>query len=38
MINYTCPGRLHIIMSKRIIYLTLWMFNKRFHYCKGGEL
>lgn len=38
MINYTRPGRLHVIISRRIIYLTLWFMGKRYHWCRGGHL
>lgn len=34
--NYTRPGRFHIIVKGRLIYLTVWLFGWRFHYCNGA--
>lgn len=32
--NWTWPGRAHIITNPKLIYLTLWVFDLRMHYCK----
>lgn len=33
--NLTIPGRFHLIVrsSDRLLYVTLWLFGKRYHYC-----
>lgn len=30
-INYTWPGRFHLIMHLSLIYVTIWVFGRRFH-------
>lgn len=32
-INYTWPGRFHLIVQARFIYVTLRVFGRRYHYC-----
>ena len=36
-LNYTWPGRLHLIGKDRFenFYFTLWLFRHRLHYCRG---
>jgi hypothetical protein len=31
-VNYTWPGRFHLIMHGSLIYVTLWLFKRRMHY------
>jgi len=31
-INYTLPGRLHLIVQRGLVYFTLQAFGKRFHF------
>lgn len=33
-INYTRPGRFHLIVDSRLglLYVTLWLFRRRLHY------
>lgn len=31
-INYTWPGRLHIMIQPRYWWITLWIMRRRFHY------
>lgn len=32
-INYTWPGRLHMICRADLIYFTIWLFGRRYHRC-----
>lgn len=31
--NYTRPGRLHLIINREMIYATLWLRGSRYHFC-----
>lgn len=31
IVNYTRPGRLHLIVRRDFLYFTLWLFGRRFH-------
>jgi hypothetical protein len=33
-INYTWPGRFHLILNEALFYVTLWLFKRRFHFMK----
>jgi hypothetical protein len=33
--NYIRPGRFHLIKRPGFIYVTLWFWGKRFHYCNS---
>lgn len=42
--NFTLPGRFHAVVHwRRIFYVTLWMFGRRYHVCfadrslEGGQ-
>ncbi len=32
-INYTYPGKFHIIIHSRLFYVTFWHKRIRYHYC-----
>lgn len=32
-VNYTWPGRFHLIVREGFLYVTLWFRGKRYHYC-----
>lgn len=35
MVNWTIPGRLHLIVRwRRLLYFTLWFRGRRYHYCR----
>lgn len=34
-INYTWPGRLHLIVG-RYLYVTIWLFGRRYHALIGS--
>lgn len=36
--NYTLPGRLHLIVKRRLLYATLWLFGQRFHWGMGSNV
>lgn len=31
--NFTKPGRMHLIWNKEVFYLTIYVAGIRFHYC-----
>lgn len=33
LINYTIPGRFHLIIRTNLFYITVWFRDKRFHKC-----
>lgn len=33
-VNYTWPGRFHLIVRPRLFYITLWFRGKRYHFCE----
>jgi hypothetical protein len=37
-INWTRPGRCHVIVNRRLVYATLWLFSRRWHGCWGNNL
>jgi hypothetical protein len=32
-VNYTWPGRFHLICKGGLFYVTLWLFGHRLHWC-----
>lgn len=30
--NYTKPGRFHLIINRQMIYVSFWFYGKRYHY------
>lgn len=34
--NWTIPGRLHVMIHKDFVWLTLWLRRKRYHFATGS--
>lgn len=30
--NWTVPGRLHVMIRRNYVWLTIWLFRRRYHF------